>query len=49
VDVRIEVGRVSLLARLTRRSADDLELAPGRAVYALVKSVAIDHRSVGYA
>lgn len=49
VDVRIEVGRVSVLARLTRRSADELELAPGRAVYALVKSVAIDHRSVGYA
>jgi molybdate transport system ATP-binding protein len=49
VDVRIEIGRVSLLARLTRRSADDLALAPGRPVYALVKSVAIDHRSVGYA
>jgi molybdate transport system ATP-binding protein len=49
VDVRIEVGRVSLLARLTRRSADDLGLVPGRPAYALVKSVAIDHRSVGYA
>jgi molybdate transport system ATP-binding protein len=49
VDVRIGVGRVALLARVTRRSADDLGLVPGRAVYALVKSVAIDHRSVGYA
>ena len=49
VDVRIEVGQVSLLARLTRRSAEDLGLVPGRPAYALVKSVAIDHRSVGYA
>ena len=47
--MRIEVGQVSLLARVTRRSAEDLGLAPGRPAYALVKSVAIDHRSVGYA
>jgi ABC-type molybdate transport system ATPase subunit len=30
-----------LLARITRRSRDALELAPGLAVYALVKSVAL--------
>jgi molybdate transport system ATP-binding protein len=41
LDVRLDVG-VPLWARITRRSAHDLAIAPGRLVYALVKSVAID-------
>jgi molybdate transport system ATP-binding protein len=49
VDVRIAVGGVMLLARVTRLSLDELGLAQGAPVYALVKSVAIDRRSVGYA
>jgi molybdate transport system ATP-binding protein len=49
VDVRVVVGDVTLLARVTRLSLDELGLAEGVAVYALVKSVAIDRRSVGYA
>ena len=41
-EVDLTVGSARLLARLTSASAQRLELAPGRAVYAIVKSVAID-------
>jgi molybdate transport system ATP-binding protein len=46
LDVRLDVG-VPLWARITRRSAHDLGIVPGRRVHALVKSVAIDRQSVG--
>ena len=49
VDVALAVGRTPLVARITRESADRLALAPGMKVYALVKAIAIDRRSVGYA
>ncbi len=49
VDVRVEASGASLLARVTRKSVADLALAPGRPVFALVKAVAIDRHSVGYA
>jgi len=39
--VRLRVGQSPLLARLTRRSADALGLAPGKPVYAQVKAVAL--------
>jgi molybdate transport system ATP-binding protein len=39
--VRVRVGRVPLVARLTRRSAHALELAPGQPVWAQVKTVAL--------
>ena len=38
---RVRCGEQSLLARVTRRSADELALAPGIAVQALIKSVAV--------
>ncbi len=46
VDVRVDVG-TPLWARVTRRSAHDLGLAPSLGVYVLVKGVAIDARSLG--
>jgi molybdate transport system ATP-binding protein len=46
IDVRLDIG-VPLWARITRRSVHDLDLAPGREVYALVKAVAIDRQSLG--
>ena len=49
VDVALRVGTTPLVARITRESADRLALAPGTRVYALVKAIAIDRRSVGYA
>ncbi|MCA1791524.1 MAG: molybdenum ABC transporter ATP-binding protein [Thioalkalivibrio sp.] len=39
--VRLTVGDVTLLSRITRRSLGHLDLQPGSRVYALVKSVAI--------
>ena len=41
VVVRLLVGGPPLLAGITRRSVDDLGLAPGQAVFAQVKSVAL--------
>jgi molybdate transport system ATP-binding protein len=49
VDVQLDLGGTPLIARITRKSAADLGLKPGVAVFALVKSVSIDRRSVGYA
>ncbi len=39
--VRVAIGSSSLIARLTRRSADQLGLEPGKPVFAQVKSVAL--------
>ena len=39
--VRVRCGDQSLLARVTRRSVDELRLTPGGRVLALIKSVAV--------
>ena len=44
--VLLDVG-APLWARIMRRSVDDLGLAPGCPVYALIKAVAVDRRSLG--
>jgi molybdate transport system ATP-binding protein len=49
VDVRVRVGGALLIARITRRSRGFLGLSEGSEVYALLKAVSIDRRSVGYA
>ncbi|HEX3063736.1 MAG TPA: molybdenum ABC transporter ATP-binding protein [Usitatibacter sp.] len=49
VDVRLHVGATPLVARITRKAAEELALAPGSRVHALVKAVSIDRRSVGFA
>ena len=45
VSLNTDAGR--LLARITRRSAQALELSPGAACYAVIKSVAIARSDVG--
>jgi molybdate transport system ATP-binding protein len=45
--VQVQVGTDLLLARITRRSAEALDLAPGVAVFAVVKSVAVAQGDVG--
>ena len=47
VDVSIAVGGAMLRARVTRRAADVLGLAPGLPVWALVKAVSLDRRGAG--
>ena len=41
-DVELQAGAVRLLARITAASAQRLGLAPGRAVFAVIKSVTLD-------
>lgn len=45
--VRLEVGEEHILARVTRRSAQALALAPGVTVHAVLKSVAVAQADVG--
>jgi len=47
LEVQLRLGDDHLLAHVTRRSGDALGLAPGRPVFALVKTVAIDRHSLG--
>jgi molybdate transport system ATP-binding protein len=49
VEVGLDCGGVRLTARLTRRSVDALGLEPGREVYAVIKSVALDRDALGRA
>tara|TARA_R110002072_G_scaffold79652_11_gene183580 strand:- start:2351 stop:3451 length:1101 start_codon:yes stop_codon:yes gene_type:complete len=44
-DLAVSIGTSQLKARLTRASVEALQLAPGQAVYALVKSASFDRRS----
>jgi len=46
VDIRLDCNGDALVARLTRYSVERLGLAPGAPVHALVKSVALDRRSM---
>jgi molybdate transport system ATP-binding protein len=41
-DIRIDVANASLLARVTERSVAELGIAPGRDVFALIKTVVIE-------
>jgi molybdate transport system ATP-binding protein len=49
VDVLLAVGDGILVARITRRSCEQLGIRTGQELYALVKAVSFDQRSVGYA
>ncbi len=48
-EVRLDAGGAKLLARITRRSVDQLRLRPGQKIYALIKAVSLDRHSVGFA
>ena len=47
VDLRLDAGGAALWARITRRSLEQMGLAPGARVYALIKAIAIDRTSLG--
>jgi molybdate transport system ATP-binding protein len=47
VELRLDCQGEAVLARLTRQSVERLGLSPGRAVYAVIKAVAIDRRGLG--
>lgn len=48
VEVQLAVGHATLTARITRRSFRQLGIHAGQELYALVKAVSFDQRSVGY-
>jgi molybdate transport system ATP-binding protein len=41
-DVQLNLGRTRLVARITRASLERLKLAPGKPVFAIIKSVTVD-------
>lgn len=45
-DILVDIG-VPIIARLTRRSIRELGLAPGKAVYVMVKAASIDRHNAG--
>jgi molybdate transport system ATP-binding protein len=47
VDVKLAIGQVTLVSRITRRSLQQLAITPGQELYALVKAVSIDPRGGG--
>ena len=49
VEVRLAVGAATVVSRITRRSSRQLELRAGLELYAMIKAVSFDRRSVGYA
>ncbi|MEO8738086.1 MAG: molybdenum ABC transporter ATP-binding protein [Casimicrobiaceae bacterium] len=49
VDVQLAIGQATLVARITRRSFRGLDIRSGQEVYALIKAISFDQRSVGYA
>jgi molybdate transport system ATP-binding protein len=46
VEIRVDCNGEALVARLTRYSVERLGLAPGTPVFALIKTVALDRRSL---
>lgn len=45
--IRLDMGGTAILARITRRSANLLSLAPGRPVFAVLKAVSVAQENVG--
>ena len=48
VDAGVEIGGTIIRSLLTRASAARLDLKPGTQVWALIRIVALDSRSVGF-
>lgn len=48
VEVQVRVGGAQVIARITRRSRGDLAITKDMEVFALIKAVSFDQRSVGY-
>ncbi len=47
MDVQLDCGGDSIVARVTRRSVEELGLKPGLAVHAIIKSIAFDPEVLG--
>jgi len=47
VDVQLDCSGEALVARVTRKSVEELGLKPGLAIYAIIKSIAFDPDVLG--
>jgi molybdate transport system ATP-binding protein len=47
LDLRLDCGGQAIMARLTRRSVERLELVEGAAIFAVIKTVGFDRETVG--
>jgi molybdate transport system ATP-binding protein len=47
IDVALDCGGDALVARVTRKSVEELGLRPGLSVHAIIKSVAFDREALG--
>ncbi len=51
IDLKLDIGTadepVMLWARITQRACQEMQLEPGKPIFALVKTVALDHHSYG--
>jgi molybdate transport system ATP-binding protein len=51
IDLKLDIGTadepVMLWARITQRACQEMQLEPGKPIFALVKTVALDHHSFG--
>jgi molybdate transport system ATP-binding protein len=45
-ELRLKAMRQILRARITRRSVKELDLKPGKDVFALIKSIAVDRQLI---
>jgi len=48
VEVRVQLAGRELLSRISRQALDEMHLASGQPVYALIKAIAFDKRSMGF-
>lgn len=48
-EVRLRVGSAAIIARVTRKSLHELGLREGMTAHVLIKAIALDRHSVGYA
>jgi molybdate transport system ATP-binding protein len=48
-ELRLDAGGAGLVARITKRSAHDLALVPGRDVFAVIKSISVDSHNLSAA
>lgn len=49
VEVQLAIASANVTARITRRSLQELQIHVGQDLFALIKAVSFDQRSVGYA
>jgi molybdate transport system ATP-binding protein len=49
VDVQLDCGGDPVVARVTRKSVEELGLKPGLPVHAIIKSIAFDQGALGVA